>query len=50
VTVEWTRIITRVSDTILWTYDMGVTDPHYGSISALPDGSYCGECTLVGAA
>jgi hypothetical protein len=48
VTVEWTRILTRVKSSLTWKFDMGVTDPHYGSIPALPDGDYCGEVRLAG--
>lgn len=50
ITVEWVRILTQVSTNISWRYDMGVTDPFYGSIPALPSGSYCGVLQLVGGA
>ena len=47
-TVEWTRIISRVRDTFLWTFDMGVVDPFYGSPAAMPAGDYCGTRSLAG--
>jgi hypothetical protein len=48
ITVEWVRILTRVSGPSAWTYDMGVTDPFYGSVPAMQAGDYCGSLSLVG--